>query len=1254
MKKIILALLIGTGLFVSLNLLHAQTALVGSINNDLAPVQSAAPDSIVCATAEAQGLPVISYDNLPLCGTYWEVLPNGLMPPLPCPPSDTTLPIYAITGNIFLVDATGGQVAVKPRRLGLQTTQATSSAVNAALESLATSIVNLIAMVQSPPVPLAPAPMMRMSMLSSSLATSYADGNRPYLSNLTASHVFDGSMNVGFDIAGGTNLVPYDILMTTNLSTPSALWNWIGMGYTSNRYAFTSQPGAMALYGLAKPSKTMTVGFGNDAVAQCDVPYGLTNALQVAGGGGHTLVLKRDGTVLSWGWNYYGQTTVPTGLSNAVMIAAGYYHSVALLTNGSVVAWGLNSPFYGYPLTQVPSNLTNATVISSLSTHTMALSSNGTVTVWGYDQGSGVTAVPAGLTNVTAIAAGGNHCLAVSNGLVVAWGSDLNHQCDVPAGLSNVVDVAGGAYHSLALKSDGTVAAWGRATETTVPFGLSNVVAIAAGGDTSLGLGYSLALKNDGSVVAWGDNPATDPVVGLSNVIGIAAGADHALALRTGSPTPVITLEPLDEYQVQGSSATFTARGAGLYGVTYQWQTNGVNLLGATSATLTLTNVQPPAQLASYRVVVGNEVGSIVSSNAYLDFVTPPVITSMTMPTNQMAIYLTNLVLRVVADAPGIYDGFPLSYQWQFNGSNLAGATGSAYTIHATATASGTYSVLVSNAAGSTNAAWQVMVYYPGGLSITQQPTNQYQIAGGTINFSGSAIGSNSVAYQWTFNGTNLTGATNALLTLTNVSASQQGYYNFVASSAGNSLTSSNAYFYLVTPPTITSQTTPTNFVCIYGNYLSFAAMATAPYQANGFPISYCWRLNGTNITGATTTNYSFTVNDTNGGIYSLIASNAAGSTNVSWQVTVTNVINVTNDLLLIYNANSADSSNLCAYYLAHRPMVGGANVLGLACDKGEFFTNTTDWDTQLVNPMLNWLTNNPAKRPQYVILFYDIPTRLWLTNEFGCGEVLPQYSSIYTGSVSYHLQNSYPGWKPFVNHINAANLADCEAYVEKIAAFGSNYSPGQLVISASAGNYGNTNYVLDNARHGAGYAYPYGDGDFTTAGSTVSNALTGLTANGVSINAIIYNDGLDTNGVAGYTASNATQITNATNVAGYMCWGEHSALGETYAINTNVVWTGHSSWWIIETVESFNGMRGGCNQGNFFQWFSSNAFGGTNYSNTPIGAVSHTEEPQLFGVENSATYFGLWAAGKNFAICAWASRNTHFFQAIGDPFLTK
>ncbi len=100
-------------------------------------------------------------------------------------------------------------------------------------------------------------------------------------------------------------------------------------------------------------------------------------------------------------------------------------------------------------------------------------------------------------------------------------------------------------------------------------------------------------------------------------------------------------------------------------------------------------------------------------------------------------------------------------------------------------------------------------------------------------------------------------------------------------------------------------------------------------------------------------------------------------------------------------------------------------------------------------------------------------------------------------------------------------------------------------------------------------------------------------------------------------------------------------------------MWGTNSSWWIIETLESFNGQPLG-GMGNFTQWFSQNAFGGVNYENTPVGAVSHTDEPTLFRVNDPSLYFGLWASGKNFAISAWYSRRTEHFQAVGDPFVKK
>ena len=1255
----------------------------------------------------------------------------------------------------------------------------------------------------------------------------------------------------------------------------------------------------------------MALGWGGNAYGQCNVPAGITNALMVAAGYAYNLGLLNNGTVVGWGSDSV-DGYVPTNLlKNVTMVAAGWDHNVVLLTNGTVQAWGDN--FFGE--INVPAGLTNVTVISANGLHTLALRTNGTVVAWGDDYYH-ESDVPPALTNVTAIAAGGEHSLAVSNGFVVAWGYNNYSQCNVPAGLSNVWDVAASGYHSLALLKNGTVVAWGDNTygESSVPPGLTNVVAIAAGGDALINdpylgsaLPYSLALENNGSVVAWGAGNVLTTVAGLNNVISLGGGLYHAVAIRTGPPTPLVTLQPVDQYQITNGVATFTVRGAGLYGVGYQWQTNGVNVAGATNTTLSVSNTAAAGTQSFDAVVTDNGgMGSVVSSNAHLYFVTPPVITSALPAPNQVVTYQSNLVMSVVATAPGITNGFPLSYQWQFNGTNIAGATGASYTLHAKGTSYGTYSVLVSNAAGSVSTNWQLSVYYPG-ILITIQPTNQYQIAGVSITFTGNAVASNSIAYQWSFNGTNIAGATNASLTLNNVQAAQQGYYHFTANDGVGILTSSNAYFYLVNPPLITSLTLPTNMVVLSQSSVSLAVTVATFYQTNGFPLSYKWQFNGTNIPGFTSTNYPFIA--TNSGIYSIIITNAAGSTNASWQINVvnpgniwgwgdneygestlpsglsnavsiaageyhsvaaedngsvvqwgynwgnvpadltnavavaagydhsialrsngtvetwgtntayanyvpsgisgvkavaagwddnlvlftngtvaawgldgnifgwgdlldipsgltnitaisaeslhalalesngtvvgwgdneegessipaglTNVVavaaggqhslallnngtvvawgwnnygqcnvpvglsnvmaiaagwahsvalkndgtvvtwgdnsdgqtntptlsqikliaaggyftlanffsptvmypvDVTKDLLLIYNTNSVNSTFVLNYYLANRPLISGVNVLGIGCSNVE--TVPPNYFTNVFIPQVQaWTTNNPTKRPQYVILFYDLPSRVNTNNVEGD-------PSITTWpSVQYQLATAcIAGWNPFVTSINMASTNDCIAYINKLHSIGTNYSPGKLLISASTGGYCNTNFVVDDVHN----VY-CGD-------NTAAVATNGLAAAGVPSAAVLYLYGCEESG-------NLPHLTNAVNVAGYITWGSHSSLTANYPYDGEVEWRGNSGWWIMESIESFNGQRLATGQGNFVKWFTANSFGGTNYQYTPVGGVSHTDEPNLPGVNDSAKYFGLWASGKNLAICAWASRRTSHFQALGDPFITK
>src|SRR5688500_18796831 len=76
-------------------------------------------------------------------------------------------------------------------------------------------------------------------------------------------------------------------------------------------------------------------------------------AISIASGWGHNLILRDEGTLWSWGTNWEGQLgdgnavnkSAPVriaGLHDVVGIAGGFLHSLAVQTDGSVWAWGSN------------------------------------------------------------------------------------------------------------------------------------------------------------------------------------------------------------------------------------------------------------------------------------------------------------------------------------------------------------------------------------------------------------------------------------------------------------------------------------------------------------------------------------------------------------------------------------------------------------------------------------------------------------------------------------------------------------------------------------------------------------------------------------------------------------------------------------------------------------------------------------------------------------------------------------------------
>jgi hypothetical protein len=436
------------------------------------------------------------------------------------------------------------------------------------------------------------------------------------------------------------------------------------------------------------------VAWGKNDFLQTNVPPNVTNAVAVAGGSTHSLALRNTGAVAGWGDNGKGQTSAPANLTNATAIAAGAGFSLALTSNGTVIAWG--------NLSAAPATATNVVAITATYSNALALTESGNVISWV----AGPTP-PANATNIVAIAAGYKHSLALTgDGAVVGWGDNTWGQTAIPANLTNVVALAAGEFHSLALKSDGTVVGWGDNTwgQIAIPANLTNVVALAAGEY------HSLALKRDGAVAVWGDDTyfQTNVPAGLSNVVGIAAGSCHNLAV-VGNGSPVIAIQPVSQYNPGTGTASFRVMAAGLAPLNYQWQQDGTNIDGATNSVLVLTNLATSAA-GVYSVTVSNSLGAVTSVNVEL----PPVWRRpffLVQPQSQSIFCGNPATFQAIPDGTK-----PLSYQWQFGGTNISGATNLVLNLASVSSSdAGEYTFVVTNVNGSATS--QVAV-----LTVVGQP----------------------------------------------------------------------------------------------------------------------------------------------------------------------------------------------------------------------------------------------------------------------------------------------------------------------------------------------------------------------------------------------------------------------------------------------------------------------------------------------------------------------------------------------------
>jgi len=140
---------------------------------------------------------------------------------------------------------------------------------------------------------------------------------------------------------------------------------------------------------------------------------------------------------------------------------------------------------------------------------------------------------------------------------------------------------------------------------------------------------------------------ATTTTLTVPNVQSANLGNYLLIASNAGGPTtsnvatlafpvpPSFATQPASQSVPPGANATFAANATSGLPLTYQWQKNGVAIPGATTTTLTLTNVQV-SNLGSYTLVATNSVGPTTSNAAALTFNTSTAgrLTNLSIRTN--------------------------------------------------------------------------------------------------------------------------------------------------------------------------------------------------------------------------------------------------------------------------------------------------------------------------------------------------------------------------------------------------------------------------------------------------------------------------------------------------------------------------------------------------------------------------------------------------------------------------------------------
>jgi beta-galactosidase len=317
----------------------------------------------------------------------------------------------------------------------------------------------------------------------------------------------------------------------------------------------------------------------------------------------------------------------------------------------------------------------------------------------------------------------------------------------------------------------------------------------------------------------------------LATSLLVACGGGGGSSSST-SPTaiaPGVTTPPAAASVTTGQAATFSVVASGTAPLTYQWQSNGTDIPGATGATYTTPATTAQMSGQAYDVLISNAAGTVTSASATLTVTGAPApVACASVPAAPGGLVATAASASAVtvgwavvsAPANCTVSGYSLyaSTQSGFtpSASNLLATGIAALQYTSTGLAASTtyyYVVRTLDAQGASTPSAQVSattLAAPGTgtgtvPTIATAPASQTVSVGTTATFSVVAGGTGPFSYQWQKNGVAIAGATAASYSTPTTSAPDNGAsFDVVVSNASGPVTSAGATLTVNSAPTYT------------------------------------------------------------------------------------------------------------------------------------------------------------------------------------------------------------------------------------------------------------------------------------------------------------------------------------------------------------------------------------------------------------------------------------------------------------------